>query len=472
MSSIELSSQPGLRRTSGPEMAGSRQAAMNQSAARALLVLLALVPLPFGSVHGFSWGFFAAYVGLAGLGYAISLLRLGESLRVPITALAPELVLFAGFIAALVLQLLPLGTLLGPFVLASADGYVVASNTISATTNMTFLMLVRQLGYLVFFILVLQVTFNDTRRRFFLDALLLIIVAYAAIAVVSLQTGDTVLGIPKTAYEGSATGPFVNRNSFATFLGFGALIAIAQIGRRIVDQLERHPHDGSVPGNASAIILYAIAYLGLLTVIVATQSRMGLVATLAGSGVVIAVVLTRSLVSGWAALLVTAVIVAGVAGGLALFGGAFLDRVFEVERAASNRSDLYAQVLELIAMRPFLGFGGGSFEMVFPLVHQPPVSLTHLWDKAHSTYLTLWTELGVIAGTLPMLVLAFFAVRIVLALRAGRGSWMAQAIALGALVLSAVHSLVDFSLEIPANTFVLLALLGAGLATTNRQMTR
>jgi len=57
------------------------------------------------------------------------------------------------------------------------------------------------------------------------------------------------------------------------------------------------------------------------------------------------------------------------------------------------------------------------------------------------------------------------AVRIGHAVIRRQGNLEAQAIALGSLVACALHSLVDFSLEIPANTLIFLALLAAGAAS-------
>jgi hypothetical protein len=42
------------------------------------------------------------------------------------------------------------------------------------------------------------------------------------------------------------------------------------------------------------------------------------------------------------------------------------------------------------------------------------------------------------------------------------------AAALGALVLGALHSTMDFSLEMPANMFLFLAILGLGVAHRRR----
>jgi O-antigen ligase len=120
--------------------------------------------------------------------------------------------------------------------------------------------------------------------------------------------------------------------------------------------------------------------------------------------------------------------------------------------------------LELIAQRPWTGFGGGSFEIVFPTVHAPPVGTDRLWDKAHNSYLTLWSELGVIAGSLIPLLLAVIGCKLSAALRRNRRLWLPAATGLGCLVAVATHALVDFSMEIQAVAFWLVAILAAASA--------
>ena len=468
MSDIEITAHPigPARRAASGE--ASRQASLNHKLSWALIALLALVPLPFGSVHGFSWGTFATLTGLLALVYGLALRRINGTWRYPLTALRLPADLFGLLLAYMVVQILPLGALFGGFTIASNAAATVTSATISIASDLTFLTLMRQLTYGVFFFLVLQVSLNDTRRRFLLDAILIVVLAYGIMAIVSLQTGDTVLGLTKKAYWGSATGPFVNRNSFATFTGFGAVIALAQIGRRIVDQLERHPHDGRIPGAISAIALYAIAYIVLIAVVVATQSRMGLAATATGSLVVAAIILTRSVHSPRTLLAVLALGLLAIAGALALFGAGLFDRLFDIETASTQRGDLYVQVFELIGRRPLLGFGGGTFELAFPLVHRAPVSADLVWDKAHNSYLTLWSEFGLLAGSLPLLLGLLLALRLIASLRRRGPNWMGQTIALGCLALAAMHSLVDFSLEIQANSFLFTAIMAAGVAASYR----
>jgi O-antigen ligase len=130
------------------------------------------------------------------------------------------------------------------------------------------------------------------------------------------------------------------------------------------------------------------------------------------------------------------------------------------------RLDLYQQTLQLIAQRPLLGFGGGSFEWAYQLVHLPTVAPEFRWDRAHNTYLALWAELGVPVGSLVIVLIALIGGRVSKAMASGVGSWTAQAACLGVVVAGGLHSLVDFSLEIQANTLLFLAICAAGLAAS------
>jgi O-antigen ligase len=358
---------------------------------------------------------------------------------------------------------LPLGELFGGFPIDSRDGQIAVANTLSIDPSSTMLMLVRQCSYGVLFFLIVQVAANPARRELALNVLLFACLGYALLAIVALNTGDWILGLTKWAYEGSATGTFVNRNSFATFLAFGSVIAASKLARHVADRLERHYDDGPIQHSNSSILLYSLAFIFLLAVIVATQSRMGFAAALSGSLVAIVATAARSsralpIIIGVTLLGVLATIVA-----LSLFGEALFERFGTVERSALVRTDLYQQVLELIGLRPLIGYGGGSFELAYPLVHQLPVNLDFVWDKAHNTYLTLWSELGLIGGSLPLLIIAALVWRTIKAPRGGTADWRFRCMSFGIVTVAAVHSLADFSLEIQANALLFVALLALGM---------
>jgi O-antigen ligase len=429
----------------------------------ASLIAAVLAPLPLGSARPLAWGVWGVYFGLALTIYAFLMLRSQQPLRVGFAGFKLPMVLFGALLAWLVVQILPLGSFVGGFPIEARSGQVAVASTLSIDPSSTILMLVRQCSYGVLFFLILQVAANPARRELALNVLLFSCLGYALLGIVALNTGDWILGLTKWAYEGSATGTFVNRNSFATFLAFGSVIAASKLARHVADRLERHYDDGPIQNSNSSIVLYSLAFLFLLAVIVATQSRMGFAAALSGSLVAIVATAGRSsralpILLGVTLLGILATIVA-----LSLFGEALFVRFGTVERSALVRTELYQQVLELIAMRPLTGYGGGSFELAYPLVHQLPVNLDFVCDKAHNSYLTLWSELGLIGGSFPLLIIAVLLWRTISAPRGSTADWRFRCMVFGVITVAAVHSLADFSLEIQANALLFVALLALGM---------
>jgi len=432
-----------------------------------MMVLIGLAPLPLGSNRPFLWGLTAFAIGLTILVWAISNRRKHAEPTVTLQSMRLQAVLFGAFLLFLVFQILPIGPWLGTLASAGLENLDVVPHTLSLAPGETLLMLLRQLTYAGVFFLMLQVGSSDSQRSKSLDVLLIIITAYAMIGIASLRMGDTILGLQKWAYLGSATGTFVNRNSFATFLAFGGVLATTQLVDVIGLWRERRREGGallrrSLPG----VMLYSAALLLILAAVVSTQSRMGFAVILCGVLVVLGLAVARNLRLLLGAL--GLVILGGLAllGLLLFYGEGLLTRLDALEKSTEVRMALYTQILELIALRPWGGFGGGAFASAFPLVHELPVSAHSVWDKAHSSYLALWSEIGLIFGSIPIILLGFMALRLLTSLLAKRGSWRAQTVALGAIVVGAVHSTVDFSLEIQANTIMFLTLIALGYATT------
>src|SRR5690606_18271892 len=85
-----------------------------------------------------------------------------------------------------------------------------------------------------------------------------------------------------------------------------------------------------------------------------------------------------------------------------------------------------------------------------------------------NTYLALWSELGIVAGSIPILLVAVGFVAIAIRFRGSRSrlDTAPQAAAIAVTVTCAVHSLAAFSLEVAANTLIFLAILACGLATS------
>lgn len=456
--------------------ARSGRTSLNDALAWAVILFVALVPIPFGSSRPFFWAANAVAVGLVGLFYFIRMAQLGERLHHAIGRMPISAGLFVALCLFLVLQTLRLDQL--PFVgndllphlaFTTPGGAVISTNTISVTPEATWFMLLRWTTFGVLYFLVLQIAGSPRRRALLLNAALAIVAAYAVFGLASLtQFGDTILGMPKWAYQGVATATFVNRNSFATFLAFGAVLGVSLLIATLVRQSPPRGEVGAPFRLDPLAFVYLVALAAIVMALLATQSRMGAFSAVIGCLAVVAAGLhripglwLRALILG----LLTAIVITVA---FLAFGQGLLDRLGSVQSSADVRVDLYRQVIDMIAARPFLGFGGGSFELAFPPFRRLPVSPDLAWEKAHNSYLTLWAELGLVAGSIPLILIALALTRIVGGLSKACSAWAAKSAGLGLIVVAALHSLTDFSLEIEANSILFVFVLAIAATSTDR----
>lgn len=405
-----------------------------------LLAILCWVPLPLGSNRPLFWALNAGAVALLGLVYGASWLLSGKRLRITLRDLGMLPWAFAALCVYLCVQIF----------------------VVSVTPPDTFLMVVRILTYGIFFFLVVQATHNPDRAGRILDLALIALTAYAVLALVLLRNGDTILGLEKTAYLGSATGTFINRNSFATLLAFGCVLAFAKLLQDLDSELSKHEELRHPWLN---VALDALALVALSATLVATQSRMGVGAAIIGLVVIALLSLPKSMKLQAKAVLAMAAVAGIVAVVVALNSSVLLQRLVFTEQSWVERMELYRQVVELIGMRPITGSGGGSFGMAFQQVHHPPLGIDRTWDKAHNSYLTLLAELGLIAGLIVPLIVAAITWRLLAAWRTA--SWnLPVKVALGVIAVAASHAIVDFSLEIQGVAMWFLAFIACGTAQT------
>jgi O-antigen ligase len=113
------------------------------------------------------------------------------------------------------------------------------------------------------------------------------------------------------------------------------------------------------------------------------------------------------------------------------------------------------------------GAGAGSFYGAFPRYRGPEIGA--FYDHAHNDYTQFLVETGpigaVLAGSLPLMAL----IASVLALSRRRdplARGFAFACLMGVCAL-AIHSTVDFNLQIPANAFAFVVLLAYGWIALN-----
>lgn len=459
MSDIEMV-RPARSRRPGSAMSPSGQSGLNAFYATSLMLILFLAPLALGSNRPFFWTLWALLLGLMLGAYGLWVQFRGFRLRVGPGDLLPEIVVYTGLCLFLIAQVLPLGGFGFVPEIVTAAGISLPLQTLSTTPGNTLLMLLRWGTYGALFFLGVQVSLSPKRRLRLLWVIAAIVTAHALIGLLFFyQWGNTILGIEKWAYQDSLTGSFVNRNSFATFLAIGLVVVVGLIANTLSDasQLRGRRYMG--------VALLLVAALFILAAAFATNSRMGLFSGLVGAAIVVILAMAKSRGLGIGAKVGLAVLTMLLLAAVGyLFGASLWLRFLDVGNAAGVRLELYRQALEMVATRPWTGFGGGSFEQAYQVFHRPPVSTEYIWDRAHNSYLSLWVELGVIAGSLPLLMVAIVFGRAAITYLSQPHLDAASLIGIGAVVVAAIHSAVDFSLEMQAITLLFVMLLAMASA--------
>ena len=439
----------------------------------ATLVFLALASaVPLASNRPSWWLLWTAVIGLLGMSYHVIVWRLIPGREPRIKPLAGFFLCAAVVPGYAMLQAQEIGNLLPTSFMAGLTHLkygmqAMVGRTVSVVPDASMIGGLRYFGYLILLTLVIEICSRRDRVGWMSHLIFAGIVLQAIWALVALKLlGDIAIFGQKTAYLGMATGTFVNRNSLATFLGFGLVLGAALIGRRF----ECAPTRTSRPlgplqklGVEGQLVL--VAMLMIFLALLATQSRLGLAASLSGlTATLLLLCWWRGRLSPWvwAAIMPCALALAAVA--IALSGQGVSDRAIFSEVDGTTRLELYRQILRMIVLRPWTGFGFDGFGPAFEAFRSPPLNGQTSFDMAHNSYLTLWSEQGLVIGSITPLLL-FAAVLIMLQRLRRDTDFPANAAgAIGALLLGAVHSMGDFSLEIPANNYVLLIILGMGLA--------
>lgn len=116
------------------------------------------------------------------------------------------------------------------------------------------------------------------------------------------------------------------------------------------------------------------------------------------------------------------------------------------------------------------GVGGAGNDPVagaFPLAFRPYTPRSQaawVWDRAHNSYLENAFEFGLPAAALLFFSLAVVGWRLHAGVRTRKRHQGTPAFALACFAAAAAHSLVDFSLQIPAIAALFAAILGIGWA--------
>lgn len=342
--------------------------------------------------------------------------------------------------------------------LGSQDGAGLPGRiTIDGGRTRTGLMLLLCYGAIFF----LSAQLGRNRSREAIVFLALTGVAYALYGLVLWMLGsETILWMDKWAYKGALTSTFVNRNAYAAYAGIGLICcmalaadAAAAVGGRLRDRMER---------VMVKTLPWVVAGLVLGMALVLTQSRAGLLLTIAGLIVLGICLRVAGVLRGRMATAFMLVLLALLLLILFLGGNGTLGRLAETGLTDEARLLLYRTTFSAFLDAPMIGQGLGSFPAIFPIYRDAGLTMLERFDHAHSLHLELLMDLGV-AGTL----LLYLSVLVILGRCAAglvrrRRSQIYPAVALAVTALLGLHGIVDFSLQMPAVAATYAFLLGLG----------
>ena len=335
-----------------------------------------------------------------------------------------------------------------------------SSRPLTYDTYATWQTAVKILASGLFLLLFATFVNTDERRRTAAKVIIAVCTLLALIAI-----GQSYLG--KMLWQRGAFGPFVNRNHFAGFLELGIGLA----GGLLIGRGTRREW----------LAVYASALLVMCAGVVLSASRGGLLAL--GAEVVFLVAIAAP---GWsneqgrekarAGLLVRAaaalLLGAGTIGGAVWLVGSegLVANFSQLEQASPtesserySRRDIWQATWQMIKAHPIAGVGLGAFPYAYTRYDQS--SGAQRVEQAHNDYLQVLADGGVIGGVLALSFLELLFLHGFL--QANTRDKTRRALVLGALTgcfAIAVHSFVEFNLQVTANAQLFLAL--CALATT------
>lgn len=280
---------------------------------------------------------------------------------------------------------------------------------------------------------------------------------------------NIVLWFEKELHFNVVTGTFDNRNSFAMYCGLALISAIGLF----LNEVSRRRQSAT---KQAAIVLadrvWRMAWplvisAGVLgTALMLTASRAGTTTAMIGVATLCAIVyLTPSVRPFRKRILVIAGFVAAALL-IVLSGDKTAQRFIVGLDVEDQRFTVFADVLRGLPEYALIGTGLGSFEDVFRVFRQD--TLYTSFNYAHNDMLEAALELGIPAASALLLAVALLVLQCWHELRTRRRGAIFSCIAVAVSVQVALHSQLDFSMQIPAVVIAYLILIACGLTRADR----
>lgn len=444
-----------------------------------MVVALAWGAAAFGAVY--PWAYVPLLVAAAGLGGAGLIAGRGRvptgfslALLMVVVAIAVQLIpLSAGAMAAISPHTLRLQRELD---LSAAIGTQQAF-TLSIDANRTWLALAFFGSFALLAVGCARILTRERARRLVVG----LTVLGALIAVVAIVQraafNGRVYGVWTLVQGGTPFGPFINRNHFAGWmllvlpltLGLLASMVSRAMSAAGVDLRSRLLWFASEAANQTILTAFAAATMTLALTL--TLSRSGIAAiAIAMIFASAAMIRHRGSVRRFVtpAFMLTAATIAFIAVGVDRIAGRFaVAGAVDME----GRRAIWLDASRMLDDFWLTGSGLNTFG-VAALFYQTRLKGSHM-QEAHNDYLQLATEGGLLTGIPVVIAIVAAVVAIRGRLREDVGSiWWIRIGAVSGLLAIGAQSLVEFSLQIPANAALFAVVLGIALHDGGKPLTQ
>src|SRR3954447_9209400 len=428
-----------------------------------LFFVAAGAPFPFGSTNDLSIAFWSLCLGIAVI-FAPT-----RDLRKPhMWMIAGVGVIVAGYAFVLHEQLSdhPWVAPFNPIWKQASDLLSVPiTPSASIVKNEAFFALGAPLANILAILLGITVGAERERARRLLWVIAVSGSLYALYGVASFLIEPTmILWRDKTAYMGSVTGTFINRNTAAAYFGSCAVIWMLLILEDVRRRLpERHIEWKRVSRDVAEIpprqiLPHLGALLICLMAMFMTGSRAGVSLSLLAMIASFTVFLRKDLpprTGIWISLGSGVVVALGL---MQLPGGQVSSRFDSQGLVDEGLIEAWKSTLEIVADNPGFGTGMATFQWAFPPYRSPNISIRGIWDIAHSTPLELASDVGIPLALLVAVAWVIMFVILACGVFGRRRDAIPPRAAAAPASLSLLHSCLDFTLQIPGYSVPFFAL--------------
>ena len=433
------------------------------------LLLLALVPLPFGADRPWAWSLFAISIGGLLLCWGILAARSRSYQAASIRPLLPAVGLFVLVVLWVAVQASGLVPPEWRHPLWSATEAALGrpvGGGVSLDEHRTWTAMMRLMCYGGVFLLSFQLCMSSDRSERLIRMLIGMTLIYACYGLFVQSAGiDKVLWYAKAESSGHLSSTFLDHDAFAAYAGLGLLCALALLFRPTMRRGDLET-SWRFATRAIADFFFARTWTMMLGVsvlfaaVLMTHSRAGLAVALLGAGAYLAVMawVRRRKIVSVAAVAVMAVAASSL---LAIAGGPGSTPSAAVERGAA-----YAHTVNAITSAPLIGTGYGTYDHIVGMLRGDGRGATP--GGVHNTYLENALEIGIPATVALVLAVGWIVLICYSSVLRHRRAAFLPCLGVAATVLAGAYGAVDYGIQIPAVAATYAAIMGAACAQAFR----